>query len=207
MIKLALALYILFLMAAAGLRAWVQHRSTGDHGFRGLSARSSALEWTAGALVVVSFIALGVAPVTTLIGILDCIALPTWLSGLGAAIAIAGFVLVIAAQLNMGDSWRVGVDPSERTELVTGGLFSVVRNPIFSSLGVFVVGYVLMVPNACSAIAAVLGAIGINLQVRCVEEPFLLQSHGDAYREYARRVGRFLPLVGRLAEKDPPDSG
>ena len=31
-----------------------------------------------------------------------------------------------------------------------------------------------------------------------VEEPYLLKVHGSAYAEYAARVGRFLPGVGRL---------
>ena len=40
--------------------------------------------------------------------------------------------------------------------------------------------------------------IGLELHVRLVEEPYLLRVHGDAYRRYAARTGRFLPRVGRL---------
>ena len=39
--------------------------------------------------------------------------------------------------------------------------------------------------------------IGIRQQV-LAEEAYLLRTHGDAYRAYARRVGRFLPGVGKL---------
>jgi protein-S-isoprenylcysteine O-methyltransferase Ste14 len=39
------------------------------------------------------------------------------------------------------------------------------------------------------------------LQVRAVEEPYLLSVHGDAYATYAARVGRFVPGVGRLATR------
>jgi len=42
--------------------------------------------------------------------------------------------------------------------------------------------------------------------VRAVEEPYLLDTHGDAYRGYATRVGRFLPGVGRLPLPDDRDS-
>jgi protein-S-isoprenylcysteine O-methyltransferase Ste14 len=42
-------------------------------------------------------------------------------------LGLAGSLL---AQLAMGDSWRIGVDESEKTELVTAGPFAVVRNPI-----------------------------------------------------------------------------
>ena len=37
---------------------------------------------------------------------------------------------------------------------------------------------------------------GVELQVRFVEEPYLARTHGDTYRDYCRRVGRFIPGVG-----------
>jgi protein-S-isoprenylcysteine O-methyltransferase Ste14 len=37
----------------------------------------------------------------------------------------------------------------------------------------------------------------IEAQVRAVEEPYLLTTHGDAYRDYSASVGRFVPGVGR----------
>jgi protein-S-isoprenylcysteine O-methyltransferase Ste14 len=41
-------------------------------------------------------------------------------------------------------------------------------------------------------------AASVQVQVRLVEEPYLLRVHGDAYRAYAARTGRFVPGVGRL---------
>jgi protein-S-isoprenylcysteine O-methyltransferase Ste14 len=37
----------------------------------------------------------------------------------------------------------------------------------------------------------------MEIQVRFVEEPYLERVHGDAYRRYAARTGRFLPGIGR----------
>jgi protein-S-isoprenylcysteine O-methyltransferase Ste14 len=56
-----------------------------------------------------------------------------------------------------------------------------------------------MVPNLLSAVALLLIVPGLEIQVRRVEEPYLIRIHGDSYRDYARRVGRFLPGVGRLS--------
>jgi protein-S-isoprenylcysteine O-methyltransferase Ste14 len=47
-----------------------------------------------------------------------------------------------------------------------------------------------------AAVAVLL--VSIQVQVRAVEEPYLLRVHGPAYADYAARVGRFLPGVGRL---------
>lgn len=38
----------------------------------------------------------------------------------------------------------------------------------------------------------------IQLQVRVVEEPYLLRTHGKQYRHYGAQVGRFLPGIGQL---------
>jgi len=99
----------------------------------------------------------------------------------------------------MGDSWRIGVDPEESTALVTGGAFAIVRNPIFAAMLPAAVGLALMVPSALALIGAVALVIAVELQVRVVEEPYLLATHGDDYGNYARRVGRFVPSVGRLS--------
>jgi protein-S-isoprenylcysteine O-methyltransferase Ste14 len=50
----------------------------------------------------------------------------------GVACFALGFWLTVRAQLDMGESWRIGVDAGEVTALVTTGVFRNVRNPIFS---------------------------------------------------------------------------
>ncbi|MCA9511395.1 MAG: isoprenylcysteine carboxylmethyltransferase family protein, partial [Myxococcales bacterium] len=89
------------------------------------------------------------------------------------------------------------VDERERTALVTSGPFAFVRNPIFTFMGVSQAGFALLVPNAVGLGALALLAVGIELHVRFVEEPYLLRTHGDAYARYAASTGRFLPGIGR----------
>jgi protein-S-isoprenylcysteine O-methyltransferase Ste14 len=54
------------------------------------------------------------------------------------------------------------------------------------------------VPNLLAAVTVVLVLTSLEIQVRRVEEPYLLRVHGDAYRAYAARTGRFVPFLGRL---------
>ena len=154
-------------------------------------------EKAAGGLLVAGFLALLATPIATLAGWLPRSEPPTWVAVLGTVVAVIGFALTVVAQLEMGSSWRVGVDTEEATALVTGGLFSVVRNPIFSAVGLFAVGCFLLVPCGLSVLGLLLGGLGLEIQVRRVEEPILLRHHGKAYADYASRVGRFLPWVGR----------
>jgi protein-S-isoprenylcysteine O-methyltransferase Ste14 len=116
----------------------------------------------------------------------------------GIALAIAGIAATFYAQVAMGASWRIGVDPGERTALVTSGPFALVRNPIFAAMLPTALGLTLLVPSWI-AIAGFVGlVVALELQVRVVEEPYLRQAHGEGYVAYAARVGRFLPGVGRL---------
>ncbi len=179
--------------------AVVQLRRTGDSGFRGFHGTPGSAEWWAGVLFAVA-VAVGVlAPVADLVGMLDpidALEQPV-LRGVWVVLASVGVLATLAAQVAMGDSWRVGVDPTERTTLVTDGPFALVRNPIFTAMLATAAGLTLMVPNVLALIGAAGLLIGLELHVRLVEEPYLARVHGDRYRDYAAGVGRFLPRLGR----------
>ncbi|MFE3456666.1 isoprenylcysteine carboxylmethyltransferase family protein [Nocardiopsis aegyptia] len=68
--------------------------------------------------------------------------------------------------------------------------------------GVGAVGLVLAVPSVLSAVALLVFAAAVQVQVRAIEEPYLVRTHGSAYLRYAARTGRFLPGIGRLAVDD-----
>jgi len=197
---LALGLYAAFVATAFGWRTWLQYRRTRDHGLRVLSLRVGSIEWLA-----VMFLLLGVtlafaAPLSQLadLGVLTVPFAGSLLGPMGLVLMLLGFAGTILAQLEMGDSWRIGVDPREMTPLITDGLFRHVRNPIFSSMLLTIAGLMLMAPNILSAVALASSFLGIEIQVRRVEEPYLIRVHGSRYLSYARRVGRFFPRIGVL---------
>lgn len=125
---------------------------------------------------------------------------PRWVRIAGWALLVFGALLTMLAQSNMGRSWRVGID-DRPTGLVTGGLFRAVRNPIFSAMGVTLAGAVLVAPSVWSVAGWVVYAGLVAIQVR-LEEQHLLALHGEAYARYAARVGRFIPVLGRLEQKE-----
>lgn len=196
----ALALYALYLATAFIARSIIQRRRTGSTGFRGISGRPGSAEWTGGVLFVAA-LALGLlAPLLQLVGVVHPIAAldsPT-VAGAGAALALAGIALTLAAQHAMGRAWRIGVDHAETTELVTAGPFSIVRNPVFAAMLPTAAGLALIAPNPIAIVAVALLVIALELQTRVVEEPYLLATHGQRYADYAHHVGRFLPGLGRL---------
>ena len=196
----ALGFYLLYLALAFGVRTAIQLRRTGSSGFSGISGRPGSAEWLGGVLFVVALVLGLLAPLLDLAGILDPIDPLDGEIGhaAGGGLFFGGLAATLVAQAAMGESWRIGVDESERTELVTDGPFSVVRNPIFAGMIPTSVGLALLVPNVVALLAVVALVLALEIQTRLVEEPYLLRAHGETYASYARRVGRFLPGIGRL---------
>jgi len=115
----------------------------------------------------------------------------------GAALLFGGIALLVVTQLNLGASWRIGIDEGSTPGLVTSGFYRFCRNPIFFAILIMLVGYTLLLPTRLSLALLVGAFIGIRQQV-LTEEAYLSRSYEDAYRAYARRVGRFVPGIGKL---------
>lgn len=206
MALLAIVLYGVYLALAFGLRIAIQLRRTGSTGVRGIEGRPGSIEWIAGVGFALALAVCVAAPVLALLGWVEPISsLDTDVVHVaGIVLAALGIGATSYAQLAMGNSWRIGVDSGERTELVTAGPFAYVRNPIYSAMLPAVLGIALLVPSWV-AVAGLLGlALALELQVRLVEEPYLLRTHGAAYASYAARVGRFAPGVGCIRAGGAP---
>jgi protein-S-isoprenylcysteine O-methyltransferase Ste14 len=193
----ALAAYVAFLVVGFGWRAWLQYRRTGDAGFRPPSRQSGIAEWVSWPFLLIGGLLGFLAPLLAVTEAFPAMAFEP-VQACGLLMVALGLILTVIAQLQLGGSWRIGVDPSEVTPLVTGGVFRFVRNPIFTGMLMGLLGLALVVPNILSVLALVLVVIGVKVHVHLVEEPYLLHMHGGRYREYARSVGRFVPKFGCL---------
>lgn len=198
---IALVLFAVFAMLGFGWRSWLQHRRTGSTGFRGITGRVGSVEWFAGVGFVVAMAAAFFAPVLQLAGVVSPLDFlhARWIQLVGIVVAVVGIGATVYAQVDMGESWRIGVDPSETTTLVRQGVFGLVRNPIFAAMLVFGLGIALVTPNVVAIVGVTLLVLTIEAQVRVVEEPYLMTNHGDAFRDYTAAVGRFVPGVGRIS--------
>lgn len=194
---LALAAFIAYALAAFGWRSIIHHRRTGSTGFQGISGRPFSAEWAGGVLFVAAMLSFPAAAVLALLEVVPVVASSTTLVVVGVGLCTVGFVSTLWSQFAMGDSWRVGVDNAEATKLVRRGPFNVVRNPIFSAMVVASVGFLLLVPSSVAFVGLAALVTAIQLQVRLVEEPYLLRTHGADYARYMAAVGRFVPRIGR----------
>lgn len=132
--------------------------------------------------------------------ILGTTLLPPWARWLGMGIGAVGVAVFITAVITMRDSWRAGVSKTDKTELVTSGIFAFSRNPAFLGFDLLYIGILLMFFNWVLLAASIFAALMFHLQIVNVEEDFLLESFGEEYLNYRKQVNRYF---GRRLSKIP----
>lgn len=172
-------------LRAAGVRSYVLRRDDDVHGFLGSVFKIVSVG------LFVALVVLSIWPSSrNAMGQIVWLAQPI-VAWSGVALAVAGVVLIAAAQVQMGRSWRVGVQQDERTELVTGGIFGLSRNPIFVGMMALIVGVFLVEPSALTLAIVVAAWLSISAQMR-LEESHLASIHGEAYAAFRARVRRWI---------------
>lgn len=192
----ALAGFGALLVAVFGLRTVINRHRTGDTAWRAPPNRTAWVGdglFTIGVLAAVAGPALDLAEVVEPIAAFDHLAVRV----VGVAALSGGGGLAVLAQVQMGTSWRAGIDVSGSYELVCRGLFRVVRNPFYLGIILAAAGVMLMVPSVVTALGWLAVVLGCEIDVRLVEEPLLTKAFGPRYREYVAATGRFLPGLGR----------
>ncbi|MBQ8622157.1 MAG: isoprenylcysteine carboxylmethyltransferase family protein [Oscillospiraceae bacterium] len=123
--------------------------------------------------------------------ILGTTLLPPWARWLGVGIGTVGVAVFITAVITMQDSWRAGVSKTDKTALITNGIFAVSRNPAFLGFDLLYIGILLMFFNWVLLAASAFAALMFHLQIVNVEEEFLLEAFGDEYLNYRKKVNRY----------------
>jgi protein-S-isoprenylcysteine O-methyltransferase Ste14 len=99
----------------------------------------------------------------------------------------------ITSLRDLGESWRVGVIEEQVTELVEDGIYRFSRNPYFVSYLLMFAGYTALLQNGLLLLLSLAGSGLVHNMIRR-EEQYLETVHGEEYREYLRRVPRYLLL-------------
>lgn len=109
----------------------------------------------------------------------------------GWALLALCLIWVIAAQAQMGASWRIGIDAAAQPPLVRTGLFALSRNPIFLGMRLALLGLFLVLPTGATLAILLLGEVLMQVQVR-LEEAHLTETLGAEYEAYRRGTRRWL---------------
>jgi protein-S-isoprenylcysteine O-methyltransferase Ste14 len=135
---------------------------------------------------------------STLLGVgLDYIApIPfftsTWMRVLGIIVLLAGLALMIAA---VREFRRTGQDPKPwkpSPELVLQGPYLLTRNPMYVGFTIVQFGLGVALGNLWISLLAPVALLVVHFIAVLPEERYLEERFEDAYREYRRRVRRYV---------------
>ncbi len=177
------------------LRTWLQKI------IRPSSTQSTAALWAKSLLNAVIFFSLFMVALPWAAHQLLTVAVPIppgfrlWLAGF---FFFVGVIAWAACLDNFSRHGRGTPLPADAPRLlVTGGLFSMVRNPIMAAEVLVIWGEALYVASLGIVLYAIAITVGAHLLVRHVEEPELRKRFGESYVDYCRRVPRWFPKLRR----------
>ena len=134
-----------------------------------------------------------IVPIVEVISIfLGTTVFPIGIRVVGICIGVLGDIVFVISVVTMRDNWRAGVSKTDKTELVTNGIYQISRNPAFLGFDLVYIGVLLMFFNWVLLAASAFAALMIHLQIVNVEEDFLLAAFGEEYLEYRKKVCRYI---------------
>jgi protein-S-isoprenylcysteine O-methyltransferase Ste14 len=149
-------------------------------------------------LMVISAAGLGILPavyVFTNAPAFANYAFRPWQAWLGAAVFAAALWLFYRTHKQLGRNWSVTLEVRERHALVTEGVYSRVRHPMYSAFWLWALAQALLLPNWIAGPAGLVG-FGTLFFLRVGrEEALMIETFGDEYRRYMARTARVLPGI------------
>lgn len=122
----------------------------------------------------------------------SAVPLPIWARWLGVALFVPWAVLIVSTFRTLGRNLTDTVVTRKEHTLVTHGPYRYVRHPFYLAFALGAVAGSLVTANGFLFLAGCV-PFGFVLARLPIEEAKLIERFGDDYREYMRRVNRFLP--------------
>jgi protein-S-isoprenylcysteine O-methyltransferase Ste14 len=122
-------------------------------------------------------------------------ALRPWQAWLGAVVFVVALWLFHRTHKDLGRNWSVTLEVRDQHALVTNGVYSRVRHPMYSAFWLWAVAQALLLPNWIAGPAGLIG-FGTLFFLRVGrEEALMTETFGDDYRRYMARTSRILPGI------------
>ena len=123
--------------------------------------------------------------------------LPAWAGWLGAALLAAALFVFWRAHADLGANWSPTLEIRAGHELITRGIYGLIRHPMYASQWLVAIAQPLVLQNWIAGFAGLVTFIPFYfLRVRA-EEELMIETFGDRYRDYMRAVGGVIPKVPR----------
>jgi protein-S-isoprenylcysteine O-methyltransferase Ste14 len=159
------------------------------------ASKRDAREWI---LLGISLSGLGIVPIVyvfTGFPVFASRAFVPVLAWAGVVPALASLWLFWRTHRELGRNWSVSLEVRDKHELITGGVYRLVRHPMYSAFFLWAIAQFLLLPNWIAGLSGLAG-FGILYSFRVGrEEQLMLDAFGDQYRAYMARTARIVPWI------------
>ena len=117
------------------------------------------------------------------------------LAWIGAAVFAVALWLFYRTHSDLGRNWSVTLEIREQHSLVTSGVYSRLRHPMYSAFWLWAVAQALLLPNWIAGPAGLIGFGTLFFFRIGREERLMVEMFGDEYRRYMARTHRIIPGI------------
>lgn len=121
--------------------------------------------------------------------------LPSWAGWVGVAVMIGAILVFWRAHADLGLNWSPSLEIREKHELITRGIYGVIRHPMYASQWLWVIAQALLLQNWLAGIVNLIIFIPFYFMRVKAEETLMFDSFGEQYREYMKKTGAVLPKI------------
>lgn len=119
--------------------------------------------------------------------------LPAWAGWLGVLLTAGALFVFWRAHADLGLNWSPSLEIREKHELITRGIYGVIRHPMYASQWLLVIAQPLLLQNWIAGFLNLLVFIPFYLLRVKAEEQLMLEKFGNQYQAYMQRVDAVLP--------------
>ncbi len=121
--------------------------------------------------------------------------LPTWAGWLGVALIVGAVIVFWRAHADLGLNWSPTLEIREKHELITRGIYSVIRHPMYASQILWSLAQILLLQNWIAGLASLVVFFPFYFLRVKAEEQLMLEQFGEQYRSYMEKVGGVFPKL------------
>ncbi len=122
--------------------------------------------------------------------------LPPWAGYLGALIMLSALFVFWRSHADLGLNWSPSLEIRDKHELITRGIYGVIRHPMYASQWLWVLAQPLLLQNWLVGFINLLVFIPFYLLRVQAEEKMMIDRFGEQYKTYMTKTGRVVPKLG-----------
>ena len=121
--------------------------------------------------------------------------LPAWAGWFGVLLTAISLFVFWRGHVDLGSNWSPTLAIRAQHELVTRGIYGVIRHPMYASQWIFAIATPLLLHNWIAGLLNLLVFIPFYFLRVDAEEQLMLEQFGEEYRSYMQSVGSVFPRL------------